>query len=144
MHMISRALLVLTTLAVAGSTARAQDAFKVVVNSANSTTALSNEEVSKLFLKKETKWQDGVTVDPVDQGASSATRAAFSKAVLSRPVGAVDSYWQQQIFAGRGSPPPQKANDAAVLAYVAEHPGAIGYVSSGASAPGTKTVSLRP
>jgi len=51
--------------------------------------------------------------------------------VHQRRVQAVLHYWQQQVFSGRGHPPPVLPSDAAVIEYVARTPGAIGYVSSG-------------
>ena len=74
---------------------------------------------------------------------SSATRAAFSKAILGRPVSAVETYWQQQIFSGKEVPPTTKANDDEVIAFVKANAGAIGYVSAGASTAGVKVVDVK-
>lgn len=123
-------------------TAAAQD-FKVIVNSANSTAELSADVASKLFLKQATKFPNGTAAQPVDQTKASATRAAFSKTVVGRPVSAVESYWQQQIFSGKEVPPVAKATDDDVIAYVKANPGAIGYVSSGASTAGVKVVEVK-
>jgi hypothetical protein len=41
----------------------------------------------------------------------------------------VKTYWQQQIFAGRSSPPAEKSSDADIVAFVAATTGAVGYVS---------------
>ena len=68
---------------------------------------------------------------PVDLSANSPVREAFSLAIHERDVNAVKSYWQRQIFSGRGVPPPEKASDSEVLAFVRANPGAVGYVSSG-------------
>ena len=62
-------------------------------------------------------------------------RVAFSTAVIGRSVGAVEQYWQQQLFSGREVPPVTKASDDDLLALVKATPGAIGYVSAGASIP---------
>lgn len=110
-----------------------EGAFRLVVNASNGITSLTRDEVSQYFLKKRTTWPAGQAVQPVDQTDESAARRAFSKAVLKKDVGAVKSYWQTQIFAGRGVPPPEKASDAAVLAFVEANAGAIGYVSADAS-----------
>ena len=110
-----------------------ESAFRLVVNASNGITSLTRDEVSQYFLKKRPTWPAGQSVQPVDQVDESAVRRAFSKAVLKKDVGAVKSYWQTQIFAGRGVPPPEKASDAALLAFVEANPGAIGYVSADAS-----------
>jgi ABC-type phosphate transport system substrate-binding protein len=100
-----------------------------VVNGANPVTALPRDLASKMFLKKVQTWESGLAVAPVDREQGSPVRAAFSKAVHGKPVSAVVSYWQQQIFSGREVPPPERTSDAAVIAFVRANPGAIGYVS---------------
>lgn len=79
----------------------------------------------------------------MDQSSASAVRTAFSDSVLKRSVAAVRSYWQQLVFAGRELPPPELDSDAAVLAYVAKHEGAIGYVTGSANVATVKVVQLK-
>jgi ABC-type phosphate transport system substrate-binding protein len=122
--------------------AAAQD-FKVIVNSANSTTDLPAATASKIFLKEVAKFPNGTAATPVDLNKASAVRAAFSKAVVGRPVGAVETYWQQQIFSGKDVPPAAKASDDEVIAFVKATPGAIGYVSAGASTAGVKVIDVK-
>jgi ABC-type phosphate transport system substrate-binding protein len=126
----------------AATPAAAQD-FKVIVNSANSLTEIPTAALSKIFLKEATSFPGGGSASPVDQSKSSATRAAFSKRVLGRAPAAVDTYWQQQIFSGKEVPPPSKASDDEVVAYVKATPGAVGYVSAGASTAGVKVIEVK-
>ena len=118
-------------------------AYKVIVNEANATSGESAAEVAQLFMKKKTTWTGGTPVVPVDLTAESATRAAFSKEVLGKDVAAMKLYWQQQMFAGRGTAPDEKASDAAVIAFVKENPGAIGYVSGAAATAGVKVLTVK-
>ncbi len=122
--------------------AAAQD-FKVIVNSANSTSELPAAVASKIFLKEAAKFPNGTAATPVDQGKASPVRAAFSKTVVGRPVAAVETYWQQQIFSGKEVPPASKSSDDDVIAFVKANPGAIGYVSGGASTAGVKVVDVK-
>jgi ABC-type phosphate transport system substrate-binding protein len=108
-------------------------AFKVVVNDGNPVVSMSKADVGKLFLKKDTRWESGATVEPVDQVGDAAVRQEFSKEILNKAVGAVKSYWQRQIFSGRGTPPPELSSDGEVITYVRSHPWAIGYVSADAA-----------
>ena len=142
--MIRKIFTVLATLAlfVVATPAAAQDV-KVIVNSANSTTELPGDVVTKLFLKQTTKFPNGTAAQPVDQAKGSSARAAFSKSVLGRGVAAVESYWQQQIFSGKDVPPPTKASDDEVVAFVKANAGAIGYVSAGASTAGVKVIDVK-
>jgi len=109
--------------------ATSQD-FKVVVNEANSSETISKQQLENIFMKRAGTWSNGQPALPVDQGASSSTRYGFSMVIFGRDVNAIKSHWQRQIFSGRGVPPPEKASDEEVLAFVRANPGAIGYVSS--------------
>lgn len=129
-------------IAAAAAPAAAQE-YKVIVNSANATSELPADVAMKLFLKQAAKFPNGTAAQPVDQAKSSGVRVAFSKGVLGRAVGAVESYWQQQIFSGKDVPPPAKTSDDEVLAFVKANAGAIGYVSAGASTAGVKVVDVK-
>ena len=122
----------------------AQDAgFKVIVHSTNPASTMSEGDLSKIFLKRTTKWSDGRSASPVDLPERSGTRASFSKAVHNKSVDAVKAYWQQMVFSGRGVPPPQKASVREIVAYVQSNPGAVGYVPSGTSVGNCKVLSVR-
>ena len=138
-HCIAIALLAGTAL-ITGSAQAAS--FKVIVNNSVSVNSLSKKAASDLFLKKTTKWESGAAVTPVDQLDSSNTREGFSKAVHGKTTAAVTSYWNQQIFSGRDVPPVEKKSDAEVLSFVRNTPGAIGYVSDGASVEGVRVVTI--
>lgn len=116
--------------------------YLVIVNPANASSTASRKFVSDAFLKKATRWPNGDVIRPVDQAADSGVRRRFSEDVLQRSVAAVKSYWQQMIFSGRDLPPPELASDEDVVAFVAKHPGAIGYVRGGVSVTGVKTLGL--
>lgn len=103
--------------------------YKVVVNAANPVTSLTRDTVARMFLKKTTTWPTGQAAIPVDQPTNSASRRAFSKAVLGREPGEVASYLNQLIFSGRGVPPLTKSSDVEVLSYVQGNTNAIGYVA---------------
>jgi ABC-type phosphate transport system substrate-binding protein len=127
-------------LPVAGVRAQANGGFKVIVNAENPTTTLSKREVSNLFLKKARTWQHGERVAPVDQPVASPLRDLFSKAIIGRSAAAVRNHWAQSIFSGKDSGPPELADDEEIIAFVADNPGAIGYVASTITARGVKVV----
>jgi ABC-type phosphate transport system substrate-binding protein len=102
----------------------AAQGYVVVVNEAGP-ASLSKDDLSRIFLKKNKE------LTPVDQDKEAKVRSAFSKAILGRPLSAIISYWQQQIFSGGDSPPVEKTSDAEVLAFVRSNPKAIGYVAAG-------------
>lgn len=117
--------------------------FRVIVNSANPVSALTQGDIERLFLKQRTSWDGGLAVEAIDQPPRSAVREAFSEAALGRSPRAVLVHWQRQIFSGRDVPPRELDSDDAVVEYVRTHAGAVGYVSEGATAFGVKTVEIR-
>jgi len=138
------ALLAVLVFALPNGAAAQSASYKVIVNRSNPVSSLSREELSRLFLKKVTTWSDAKPVSVVEQKPSAAVREAFTKTVHGRQLGYITSYWQQMIFSGRAVPPPEKASEADVLAFVAANPSAIGYVSSAAQLPaGLKVVQVQ-
>ena len=146
-RMIPGLALALAALALVPAPEAAAPGYKVVVASANPVTAIDRGELAKVFLRNVTRWKDGREIAPVDQSGRSEVRTEFTKDVLEKAgmsrISAVESYWQQQIYSGRGVPPPVKASDAEVVAFVVANPGAIGYVSAAADTTGVKVVDVR-
>jgi ABC-type phosphate transport system substrate-binding protein len=129
-------------LAAAPASALAADPV-VVVHPSNPATSLTRREVVRYFLRQSSDWPTGEHVRPVDQSKSSPVRQTFSSELLGKSIDAVEQYWIQAVFAGRAVPPLEKRGDAEVLAYVRDNPGAIGYVSAGASLDGVKRLPVR-
>ncbi len=116
---------------------------KIIVNSSNSITSISKSTLSNIFLKKVSKFDNGITAKPVDQSADAAVRATFSNDYLGKNVAAVKNYWNQQLFSGAGVPPEEKTSDAEITSFVKSNPGAIGYVTSDANVEGVKVISIQ-
>jgi len=115
--------------------------YKVIVNPSNPVSSMSRDDVSRIFLKKTTKFPDGRGASPVDLPVNSPTRESFSKDIHGKSSSAVDAYWQQLIFSGRDIPPPQKS-ESGVLEFVRSNGNAIGYVLPGADTAGVKVINV--
>jgi ABC-type phosphate transport system substrate-binding protein len=116
--------------------------FKIITNSSNSATSITQKDASDYFLKKKAKWSDGTAVKPIDLSSSSKVRESFSQQIHGKSTAAIRSFWQQAIFSGAASAPPEKENDTEVIEYVKRTAGAIGYVSASANTEGVKTISV--
>ena len=114
-------------------------AYKVIVNPSNPTTSISYENVSRIFLKKSSKFPNGSNASPFDLPWNSAIREQFSQDIHGKPASEVEAYWQKLIFSGRDIPPAQKS-ERGVLDFVRSNDGAIGYVSAAADTAGVKVV----
>jgi ABC-type phosphate transport system substrate-binding protein len=124
--------------------ARAQDGFVLIANQANPVSTLPKDEASKLFLLKHSRWASGEQARPVDQVESSPVRRRFSNAIHGMDVPSVKSFWQDIVFSGKGDPPPERASDAEVIAFVKHHANGLGYVSSATPANGVKIIIVTP
>lgn len=110
----------------------------LVVNAANS-VALDDEAAAKLFLRQVKTFPDGSPASPVNQKDGAVTEA-FRAQVLKKNAAQFKAYWAQQVFTGGAKPPPELEGDDAVLKFVADTPGGIGYVDSGKGRPGVRVL----
>lgn len=121
--------LVVVFLTAFGTRGLAEDLkFKVIVHPDNPATSVSRGFLRDAFLKKSTEWAGGEAILPVDLSWRFAERSVFTEQVLQKTPAQVKNYWNQQIFSGKGVPPPEADSPAAVIAYVLANPGAIGYI----------------
>jgi hypothetical protein len=128
LRMAGVALLVAATL---GATRAPDVKVIVIVNSSNPVSSMSRGKVAKMFLRQVATWDNGAEVLPVDQIERAPARIAFARDVQLETVKALKSYWQQRIFSGDDSPPPERVTDSDVLTFVRSNSGAIGYVVEG-------------
>jgi hypothetical protein len=122
--------------------ARADDGdFQIIVHPENPATAIDRGFLRDVYLKKATSWRSGAVARPIDLPAGRV-RERYTQSVLRKTRAQLRSYWNQQIFSGKGVPPPSAESVAAVIIFVRSHPGAIGSVPAGADVAGTKVVRL--
>jgi len=119
-------------------------AYVIIVHPANKVAELTREFVRNAYLKKATTWSGGETIRPVDLNRRFPVRKQFTEQVLKKSMTQLKIYWNQQIFSGKGVPPPEKDSEAAVITYVLSNKGAIGYLAAGADPRGAKVVGLAP
>jgi ABC-type phosphate transport system substrate-binding protein len=115
--------------------------FIVIVNRDNPATEVDKDFVRDAFLKKTTTW-NGETLRPIDLAAKSEVREKFTTEIIRKTPSQLRSYWDQQIFSGKGVPPPETDSVSAVVAYVVANKGAIGYVPADADTGGAKVIKV--
>lgn len=111
----------------------------VVVNPANA-NAVSADDLNRLFLGRASSFADGSKATPLNMAEGTAARDEFDSKVLNRSAAQLKAYWSKLVFTGKGTPPKELADDAAVKAAVAADSGAIGYISSGSVDSSVKVV----
>jgi ABC-type phosphate transport system substrate-binding protein len=133
-------LVVLSALALVAATSQtsvgADAGVRVIVNPQVRGTQISRATLTQIFLRQAERYADGVRAMPVDQSVKSPVRSTFSNRLLGQALIEVQVYWQRQMSHGV-IPPPVRTTDEDVVAFVAQTPGAIGYVSSAVALPET-------
>lgn len=115
--------------------------YVVIVNPQNALHSISPKDLSLVFLKKNTRWPNGQKIELIALPDTTSASIAFDKEIFKRSPAAIRAYWQQEIFSGRSVPPIEKTTDDEVIAFVANNPGAIGYVAVAPKA-GVKVIKL--
>lgn len=113
----------------------------VVVHPGND-AALDAKSIQRIFLGKEKKFSNGKEAIPINQEARTASRNSFDTDTLGRSSSQVSAYWSKLVFTGKGIPPKEVTDDAAVIELVSGNPDAIGYVDSSAVTGSVKAISL--
>jgi ABC-type phosphate transport system substrate-binding protein len=98
--------------------------------------------VKNLYLGKTVQLDNGVRVEVVDLPNGSPVREEFYQKVIGKDTTQIRAYWAKRIFTGKGSPPETRLDEQAVVRWVKEAPGRIGYVSAEA-VDGTVRVLMR-
>lgn len=113
----------------------------VIVHPSNN-DALSAKNVQRIFLGKEKKFPSGGETVAVNQSNSSPARQAFDSDILGRTSSQVAAYWSKLVFTGKGVPPKEVDNDAAVIELISQNPSVIGYVNKASVTDSVKVVAL--
>ena len=124
-HMIA-ALLAVSTLMLS---AMAWSGVAVIVHPSNA-SALSEKDISRIFLGKSKRFPGGSDAIPLDQAEGSAVRTSFVSTVLKKNDQQIKSYWAQLLFTGKGTPPKEVGSDSDVKKLVSQNPSLIGYIDS--------------
>lgn len=110
-----------------GAAAHAQD-IAFIAHPSLKEGSVTAEEVKNILLNNKTKWASGpaIKLAVLNDGA---VHEKVMKDFAGRSPEQFLVYWKKQVFTGVGSMPAQSKTDAEVVAYVAENPGAFGYVA---------------
>lgn len=116
----------------------------VIVHPSAGFDSLNEDDVSRLFLGKSKSFPGGAQAVPVNQNEGSATREKFNEGVCKKNASQYKAYWSQLVFTGKGTPPKDAGDDAAVKALIATNPNMIGYVDASAVDASVKVVFKLP
>ena len=115
---------------------------KIIANKNIPISTMSPEMIKSVFLGDTTSWPDGSPIEFVIQIPGPANDA-FLKSFISKTPAQFSIYWRKMVFTGKGALPKSFASESELVAYVAGHAGAVGYVSGAADVSSVKVVNQR-
>ena len=113
----------------------------VIVNPDNS-SALSDSDISRLFLGKLKKFSSGDKAVAINLKFGSNTRDEFESKVLGKTSSQIKAYWSKRVFSGKGKPPPELVSDKDILTMVASDNNVIAYVDAASVDDSVKVVKI--
>jgi ABC-type phosphate transport system substrate-binding protein len=116
----------------------------VIVSARSPVTALRADQVAAIFLGQTARFPDGGEAVPLDQRIGSPLRDEFYVRVTNRTPVLLKAYWSKMVFTGRGQPPAEATDSAAVRRKVAENPDTIGYIDRSALDASVRPVLMVP
>lgn len=112
-----------------GVLAEEAETIAVIVPKSENLRNSSKAELALIFWRKKLYWGSGRRIEPVNLLPENALRRRFSQSILdSLPEDQVE-YWNALYFHGT-TPPHVVRSQEAMLRYVAETPGSIGYMDA--------------
>jgi len=109
----------------------------VVVSAKSTTTTMTAEEISQIYLGK------SKAMKPMET-SGSPIRSQFYSKVAGKDEAQVKAIWSKLVFTGKATAPKELASSAEVVKAVASDPNAIGYVDKSAVDSSVKVVYTVP
>lgn len=121
--------------------AAAAERILVVANTSVPIDTLEVVELQRIYLSKRTRWPDDTRV-VATMLKDGPVHRTFVEQILDRTLAKFATYWKQIVFTGQGVPPKSFETEDDLLDFVAETPGAIGYVSARTGTEGVRVLPL--
>lgn len=101
----------------------------VIVHPSN-IDALSQSEVSSIFLGKSRTFPNGKEAVPLQMSDGSSEVTHFNKNVIKKSSSQVKAYWSKMIFTGKGTPPKTVDTADEVIDLVSKNPNFVGFIDA--------------
>ncbi|MYM33347.1 phosphate ABC transporter substrate-binding protein [Duganella sp. FT50W] len=118
--------------------------FVVIVSAKNPLTAMRADQVAAIFLAQTGRFPGGEEAQALDLPLGSPLRDDFYRTVAARSPVLMKSYWTKMVFTGRGRPPRELPDSAAVRRMVADNPAMIAYIDRSALDASVKAIQVTP
>ena len=113
----------------------------IIVNKDNTVDKLTAGEVKLYWLRKiKKRWPEiNKNIKPADRKTKSPEQDVFYSKVLGMSGNDVETYFTQKQYDSAEKPQDKFASDASMIDFVAEEPGAIGFVNTASLTPEMKS-----
>ncbi len=109
----------------------AENRVVVIVHPDVADEALSDDDLRGIFWGDRTRWRNGDRIAMV-LPSRSPIRDAFLETHIGRTDAQFRNHWRRIVFTGRGQMPREIEEEADLLAYVANTPGAVSFIGASA------------
>lgn len=137
MHKLLASLIIIGALCHGGQAAAE---VAVITHPDTGVTSVSSGDLKNFYLGKSKRWSNGTKVVITLNGGPIAD--SFLDAHVGKSARRLSSLWKRIVFTGKGKMPERLGDDDAVVAFVAETPGAVGYVDAGSVADGVVALAV--
>lgn len=115
---------------------------KIVGNPTGPPDAMDDGELRSVFKAQKQWWENDTRISIVLLKSSVPISETIAEKVFGMTQNEVKRYWIQIVFRGKAATPKHLDSEDAVIAYVADTPGAIGVVSAEASTGSLKVIKV--
>ena len=102
---------------------------------------ISQTNLKNIFLGNRVKWSNGDRIDFALCG-NEALHQSFLRTYVGRTSSQFQMHWRNMVFTGKGRMPQTLNSEQAVIDYVANTAGAVGYVSTPPASADVKTLTV--
>ncbi len=113
----------------------------IIANESVPVSSVSKEELEKIYTGKQVVWRNGQSIKPalLEDGQ---VHKQFVTEFIGKTTNQFVTYWRRMVFTGQGIQPRTFDSVEKLIGYVAETPGAVGYIATSDTSPNTKTLSV--
>lgn len=112
----------------------------IVAKESKAPPKLGPDELSAIFLGASKTFSNGERAVPLDQKSGTEPYGAFYQKVAGRTEAQMKAHWSRIMFTGKGQPPQEAGDGAAVKKLVAANPNMLGYVEASLVDAGVRVV----
>jgi len=118
-------------------------AVAIIANKDVPADTVTKDQLRDIYMYDVRQWSNMLPVVVLDLTQKSEIRGAFY-GYLGKPASRMKSIWLKKLLLGEGNPPEVVADEQAMIARVAELPGAIGFANAAHIPDSVKVLAIIP